>query len=65
MDLGDGLLRHPLALYEVFFLMVLFFSLHKIKKLNQLENGMLFKYFMADLLAVIARLRSWMRISDQ
>lgn len=46
MDLGDGILRHPVALYELLFLMVLFFSLKQLKKTVVLENGELFKWFM-------------------
>ncbi len=46
MDLGDGFLRHPIALYEIVFLLFLFFSLKKIKKYTQKENGLLFKLFM-------------------
>ena len=45
MDLGDGLLRHPLALYELFFLIILFLVL----KNNQhkfMESGTVFKCFM-------------------
>ena len=47
MDLGDGLSRHPIALYEVAFLLLLFIGLKRIKKKTKpLENGMLFKIFM-------------------
>lgn len=47
MDLGDGLLRHPIALYEVFFLLFLFLCILKLyRKKAMLENGMLFKVFM-------------------
>jgi prolipoprotein diacylglyceryltransferase len=45
MNLGDGLHRHPLALYELAFLLILFIFLKKIRSEN-LENGLLFKYFM-------------------
>ncbi|MEZ4794561.1 MAG: prolipoprotein diacylglyceryl transferase [Flavobacteriaceae bacterium] len=46
MDLGDGLLRHPLALYEIVFLGLLFLFL-KIHYNNHLQkDGALFKYFM-------------------
>jgi prolipoprotein diacylglyceryltransferase len=31
MDLGDGLLRHPLALYEVVFLVLLFIFLKRLQ----------------------------------
>ncbi len=46
MDLGDGLLRHPVALYELVFLGILFQSLRYIKLKKTLENGDLFKWFM-------------------
>lgn len=45
MNLGDGLNRHPIALYELLFLIILFAFLWKTKQKN-LENGFLFKYFM-------------------
>ena len=46
MNLGDGLLRHPIALYELVFLVLLFFGLKKIQKKIDLKNGELFKWFM-------------------
>ena len=46
MNLGDNIMRHPVALYELVFLVVLFFSLKKIKAIKVLSNGVLFKYFM-------------------
>ncbi len=46
MDLGDGLLRHPVALYELIFLVFLFLMCLKLKKLKKLENGYLFQVFM-------------------
>ncbi|WP_350289571.1 prolipoprotein diacylglyceryl transferase family protein [uncultured Croceitalea sp.] len=47
MDLGDGLKRHPIALYEVFFLLFLFFYVLKLyQKKSMFENGTLFKIFM-------------------
>jgi len=46
MDLGDGLLRHPTSLYELVFLVLLFFSLKHIQKNSTLNNGELFKLFM-------------------
>lgn len=45
MNLGDGLLRHPVALYEMFFMVVLFIFYHRIKNKN-LMNGDRFKLFM-------------------
>ena len=46
MDLGDGLQRHPLALYELVFLALLFVVLKKIDERHNLENGALFQFFM-------------------
>jgi prolipoprotein diacylglyceryltransferase len=46
MDLGDGLLRHPTSLYELIFLVLLFFSLRRIENNSTLKNGDLFKLFM-------------------
>lgn len=45
MNLGDGLKRHPIALYELIFLIILFLFLWKLKKIN-IERGLLFQYFM-------------------
>ena len=46
MDLGDGLLRHPTSLYELVFLVLLFFGLKQLQKNSYLKNGDLFKIFM-------------------
>jgi prolipoprotein diacylglyceryltransferase len=46
MDLGDGLKRHPIAFYELVFLVIIFIFLKKIQKQTRLVNGMLFQYFM-------------------
>ncbi|MGR6087510.1 MAG: prolipoprotein diacylglyceryl transferase [Arcticibacter sp.] len=46
MDLGDGLLRHPVALYEIVFLILLFAVLKKLKPRVEFESGLLFKIFM-------------------
>ncbi|MBD0831288.1 prolipoprotein diacylglyceryl transferase [Aestuariibaculum sediminum] len=46
MNLGDGVLRHPTSLYELVFLIVLFFSLNYVKNNIKLEQGDLFKIFM-------------------
>ena len=46
MDLGDGLQRHPIALYELAFLAVLFFLLRRIYYRREIENGLLFRIFM-------------------
>jgi phosphatidylglycerol---prolipoprotein diacylglyceryl transferase len=46
MDLGDGLLRHPIALYEIIFLLVVFIFLKKIASVVEPKNGSEFKIFM-------------------
>lgn len=46
MDLGDGLIRHPTSLYELVFLIFLFFTLKIIQNKVALTNGELFKIFM-------------------
>lgn len=45
MNLGDGLKRHPIALYELVFLLLLFLFLKKLKQ-RDLKNGLLFQFFM-------------------
>jgi prolipoprotein diacylglyceryltransferase len=45
MNLGDGLLRHPVALYEIGFMIMLFIVFQKIKN-KTLQNGDRFKLFM-------------------
>lgn len=46
MDLGDGVLRHPTSLYELVFLVLLFFGLKQLQNNSNLKNGDLFKWFM-------------------
>ena len=46
MDLGDGILRHPVSLYELVFLVFLFFILKAIQDKKKAENGLLYQYFM-------------------
>jgi prolipoprotein diacylglyceryltransferase len=46
MNLGDGLNRHPVALYEISFLLVLWIVLKQAAKKWTFENGALFKIFM-------------------
>ncbi|RLJ63365.1 prolipoprotein diacylglyceryltransferase [Lacinutrix venerupis] len=46
MNLGDGLLRHPTSLYELFFLILLFVFIKYLQKKATLKNGDLFKVFM-------------------
>ncbi|KQN35832.1 diacylglyceryl transferase [Pedobacter sp. Leaf41] len=45
MDLGDGIKRHPIMLYEMFYLIVLLFFFNALKSKN-LINGDRFKLFM-------------------
>jgi phosphatidylglycerol---prolipoprotein diacylglyceryl transferase len=49
MDLGDGIPRHPLALYEIVFLISLWILLNFINK-RKLQDGLLFKMFMISYL---------------
>lgn len=51
MDLGDGLQRHPVALYEIIFLGLLWFGLKKLSEKRDLKSGHLFQYFMIAYLA--------------
>jgi phosphatidylglycerol---prolipoprotein diacylglyceryl transferase len=46
MDLGDGLRRHPIALYELLFLGILYFILKLWYEKKSYEPGLLFKIFM-------------------
>jgi prolipoprotein diacylglyceryltransferase len=46
MDLGDGLKRHPIALYEITFLIMLWIILRWCDKNRPLAEGMRFQYFM-------------------
>lgn len=46
MNLGNGVLRHPTSLYELVFLIFLFFGLKYIRNTCNLKNGDLFKWFM-------------------
>ena len=46
MDLGDGILRHPTSLYELFFLVALFFFLKWLRDHVELQKGHLFQIFM-------------------
>jgi prolipoprotein diacylglyceryltransferase len=51
MDLGDGTQRHPVTLYEIMFLMLLWITLYRVQHKYQLKNGALFKIFMIGYLA--------------
>ncbi len=46
MNLGDGRLRHPVSLYEIVFLFMLWIGLIKTEKRFRLANGLKFKFFM-------------------
>lgn len=46
MNLGDGLKRHPIALYEMCYLVLLYLLLSKAKQKSARPNGDLFKIFM-------------------
>ena len=46
MYLGDDKLRHPVCLYEILFLLLLWITLVRIEKKYTLKNGALFKIFM-------------------
>ena len=46
MDLGDGVLRHPLALYELVFLAALYLICRRWYERRSLPDGQLFKLFM-------------------
>lgn len=46
MDLGDGILRHPVALYEIVFLVLIWIFLLALKRRFVLAEGAVFKIFM-------------------
>lgn len=46
MDLGDGIPRHPVALYELLFLAMTWILLRWVDGLASWKNGMRFRYFM-------------------
>lgn len=46
INLGDGQIRHPVPLYEIFFLLLLWPCLKMVQKNFSLEQGALFKIFM-------------------
>jgi phosphatidylglycerol---prolipoprotein diacylglyceryl transferase len=46
LNLGDGLLRHPVCIYEILFLITLWLSLVQVQKRYAMANGALFKLFM-------------------
>lgn len=51
MDLGDGIHRHPVTLYEIAFLAILWITLHALEKRVALINGYRFQFFMIAYLA--------------
>ena len=46
MDLGDGVLRHPVALYEILFLFILWVMIVHAERKWKFENGARFKIFL-------------------
>ncbi len=46
MDLGDGLNRYPIALFEIVFLLLLWYFLKRLSRKSTLDSGGLFKGFM-------------------
>ena len=46
MNLGDGIARHPVALYEIIFLMALWISVFNAEKKWRFKNGSRFKIFL-------------------
>ena len=46
MNLGDGIARHPVDLYEIVFLILLWIGLKLFQRKRDLESGSLFKLFM-------------------
>ncbi len=50
MNLGDSLHRHPVTLYEILFLLLLWIGLKQLQKKSSLQVGALFKLFMISYL---------------
>lgn len=48
MNLGDNISRHPIALYELLFLIILFVIIYQFGRLNNHKNGLLFQLFMVS-----------------
>ena len=46
MDLGDGIYRHPVTLYEIGFLAILWIALRSIEKKTPLRDGYRFQFFL-------------------
>ena len=51
MNLGDGITRHPVCLYEIIFLIILWISVAVIGKKYVFENGAIFKIFIISYLS--------------
>lgn len=45
MNLGDGIVRHPVTLYEMVFLALLWVTFYRLQQKYTFTNGMLFKLF--------------------
>jgi phosphatidylglycerol:prolipoprotein diacylglycerol transferase len=50
MNLGDGLSRHPVAIYEIIFLILLWIFIRRIERKGELRTGATFKIFMISYL---------------
>jgi phosphatidylglycerol---prolipoprotein diacylglyceryl transferase len=50
IDFGDGIARHPTNLYEIGFLIILWFSIIYVEKKRPLSNGTRFKIFLISYL---------------
>lgn len=50
MNLGDGILRHPVALYEIAFLLLLWVLIKQFSKQAAWQQGLLFRIFMISYL---------------
>lgn len=46
MNLGDGFSRHPVAIYEIVFLIFLWIAINQVQKKYELREGSYFKIFM-------------------
>lgn len=46
MNLGDGLIRHPVSLYEILALLLFWTFMRQVERRVRLQNGMRFQFFM-------------------
>lgn len=46
MNLGDGLMRHPVSLYEILALLLFWTFMQQVERRVRLQNGMRFQFFM-------------------